>query len=136
MKREILFRGKVSGKRLNKGEWIEGDLVHQLDYYVKPCDKYFILNKYDTNDYEIGEPIQVDPATVGQFTGLTDKNGVKIFEGDILKTYTQTVQIIWSENGYTLLALADDNFPYWLGREFSAFEVIGNIHDTKEEESE
>ena len=87
MEREILFRGKVSGKRLNKGEWIEGNLVHQLDYYGKPCDKYFILNKYDTNDYEIGEPIQVIPATVGQFTGLTDKNKIpqKVFEGDIVE---------------------------------------------------
>ena len=110
MDREILFRGKVSGKRLNKGEWIEGNLVHQLDYYGKPCDKYFILNKYDTNDYEIGEPIQVDPATVGAFTDLYDGtkweelsqqekdrwlkkhsveewNGRRIFEGDIVKTH-------------------------------------------------
>jgi uncharacterized phage protein (TIGR01671 family) len=134
MDREILFRGK----RLNNGEWVCGNLI-QMDSegsqsFIFPFYKY--ASSLTCGQIVSMFMVAVDPATVGQFTGLTDKNGVKIFEGDILKTYTQTVQIIWSENGYTLLALADDNFPYWLGREFSAFEVIGNIHDTKEEESE
>ena len=147
MKREILFRGKVSGKRLNKGEWIEGDLVHQLDYYVKPCDKYFILNKYDTNDYEIGEPIQVDPATVGQFTGLTDKNGVKIFEGDKLyceARLDKAEMYVVFEEGQFRMVLCDKFKEYETGRgyyDINCFQktVIGNIHDTPDlakEESE
>ena len=149
MDREILFRGKVSGKRLNKGEWIEGNLVHQLDFYGKPCDKYFILNKYDTNDYEIGEPIQVDPATVGQFTGLCDKNGKKIFEGDVVGCWD-----IYHENyakGEVIKKITGEwlFYPYLQhGRFWSLFsndigecpvEVIGNIHDTPDlakEESE
>ena len=129
MKREILFRGKVSGKRLNKGEWIEGDLVHQLDYYVKPCDKHFILNKYDTNDYEVGEPIQVDPATVGQFTGLTDLNGVKIFEGDVV-ICTFCIIEDWESTEEITVDMSDFSTISAL-HQAEYLEVIGNIHETQ-----
>jgi uncharacterized phage protein (TIGR01671 family) len=69
--RDIVFRGK----RTDNGEWVCGDLTHSVYKLRDTC-----VGKYGS---EIGMH-QVDPATVSQYTGLTDKNGKRIFEGDLL----------------------------------------------------
>ena len=120
--REILFRGKRKGN----GEWVFGDLVHFPD-----------RTKIDT--HKNGQPwrgYDVDPDTVGQFTGLTDKNGKRIFEGDIVRNADG---YLFSAQYPFAVKFCDGNFcgdaggfVYISGEEFRYCEVIGSIHDNPE----
>ena len=75
LKRDIVFRGK----RVDNGQWVEGSLIGEDVIVGKIVD---FEEDYFTTEFWY----KVDPETVGQFTGITDKNELKIFEGDILET--------------------------------------------------
>ena len=126
----IIFRGK----RIDNGEWVEGSYCHaeKLD---RSGDEHFII-EYSAN----GSSHRVDPDTVGQYTGLKDKNGKRIFEGDILGSrydylYPDNVAVEvvkWFCNGWAIqegdrpptMLEEDEIMPY--------SEVIGNVYDNKE----
>lgn len=128
MKREILFRGK----RIDNGEWVYGSLVLVCDGETLkryPC--IVISYNHDTFDWH-----EVDPKTVGQFTGLTDKNGVKIFEGDIPDHYAMSGYVMFENGMFSMSNNANTQFcnckqPLAF-HNVKDMEVIGNIHDNPE----
>ena len=113
---EILFRGK----RVDNGEWTEG-------YFFKSWDKVFLLWGMTGDGPNMEE---VKPETVGQFTGLCDKNGKKIFEGDIVESPNGTQGFIEWQNAECafLVNIGDD----WQTMDDCPYEVIGNIYDNME----
>ena len=133
--REILFRGK----RTDNGEWIEGYYAKQSNHacFAHELKYQHFIFKDVCLDFNLGglQEFEIIPETVGQFTGLTDKNGVKIFEGDIVTGYFNHEKIVGyifyggdaqffiQRNGIYGIGL--DNSDCWL-------EVIGNIHDNPE----
>ena len=115
--REILFRGKQK----NNGLWVHGDLSYHRDgrVFIRCWERLEFDPAYSA--YE------VDPETVGQFTGLTDKNGKMIFEGDILEFRRGRTHIVNFEDG--AFVFTGTAIPV---RYADKFEVIGNIHDNPE----
>ena len=115
--REILFRGK----RLDNGEWIYGDVVqfptHGIVRIVEQEPSY--------------KDAEVDLDTVGQYTGLTDKNGKKIFEGDIFTDGISNYVVTFTNGAFTI-DYRPDFLAYFLVSGFADGDIIGNIHDNPE----
>lgn len=127
--RQILFRGK----RIDNDEWAEG-------YLFKIWNRTFLLWGM-TND--VPNMIEVKPETVGQYTGLTDKNGNRIFEGDIVRYETITrngyegIYKVVFENrngcGYFGIVHSDiETYVFCYSTPASQMEIIGDIYDNKE----
>lgn len=144
MTREILFRGK----RIDSGEWAEG-------YYVPIGEYHYILTgRLELVPYLGFEHFLVNPETVGRFSGLTDRNGTKIFEGDIIRWRDNTelsasgqiAEVCYGEyidadshfdDVYSLgfyIRFSDKNCVTisWLDEYKNYFDIIGNIYDSPE----
>jgi uncharacterized phage protein (TIGR01671 family) len=131
--REILFRGK----RIDNGEWVESDCIMQFEEH--PIKKCRVVQLWVNGEGWV----DVIPETLGQFTCLTDKNGKRIFEGDIVKREftlwhgetkktreTQIGVVVYSnrECGFQVEKKCNLRKP-WDG---DTIQVIGNIHDNPE----
>ena len=135
--REIKFRAK----RVDKDEFVYGDHLTGMGYkkgkhYILPLLSHYPSDCHSLDGYE------VIPDTIGQYTGLKDKNGKEIYEGDIIGCYHREIKhlIFYNEkqgrfmaafngdmeNDYTNLCGLDDS------RWNASKEVIGNIHDNPE----
>ena len=117
--REILFRGK----RLDNGEWVSGAYYLQREFYCEDNVKHCIITSDETLDFDIAlEYAEVDPDTIGQFTGYFDKYEKRIFEGHIL---------LIIRNGIKYVCAVKDirNLPdFMFGSSVESIEIVSDIY--------
>lgn len=133
--REIIFRGKNA----TDNNWVYGFFTNR---YVTSDTITMPPMEISTIVIESGEHIVIDHKTVGQYTGMKDKNGIRVFEGDIIITDNK-----WKNQGYSVVKYSDENTAFvlecqhsgeMLGEPFGMnyfsnnIEVIGNIYDNPE----
>ena len=125
MKREVLFRGK----RTDNGEWVYGYLIGNNVIVGEIVD---FDEEYFTTEFWY----KVDPETVGQFTGLTDKNGTKIFDGYIVIFYDDSEDeltngvVVFNADFCSFFVSMKEHEDVMLMAHWQ-YEAIGNIYDNK-----
>ena len=134
--REILFRGKA----MTTDRFVEGAYYHQMEFYGDECDEHYIISSKDVLEDNMTCCDEVFPETVGQYTGLTDKNGTKIFEGDIvvfnkkrnLPNYRIKPKVVFYDERNAQFTRFESPYATLQKNMMSECEVIGNIHDNPE----
>ena len=137
MNRELKFRGK----RIDNGEWVYGGYHKHIkrtprimgNDYVKEEDIVYLIIQSGFSDWNMPKPIdcfEVDPATVGQFTGLHDRDGKEIYEGDIAKY--SPINAYFNRNSVNVVEWGKRRGGFILNHKYaipSDCEVLGNIYD-------
>ena len=132
--REILFKAK----RIDDGTWVYGH--YQQRYGVNEEKEHLI---FWSNTFTSWEYVYIDPETLCQYTGLIDRNGAKIYEGDIIKTSKfgiddgeghnfsgfDTFSVKWCDGGF---GMENSRRAFYLRDDYCLYEVIGNIFDNPE----
>ena len=145
--REILFRGK----RIDNGEWVYGSFcMDAIEQFNGLCGVDGFIRLYDKAKGKM-QTYEVDRETVGQYTGLKDKNGKRIFEGDMIKPFVDEIDkmVVEFHRGQFLLCLyrergymaeygweEEGNYGCFEAERLSSYgddiEIIGNITDKPE----
>lgn len=116
---------KFKAKRLDNGEWVEGDLVHSITP-IRICSPNSVFT-------DIPVVHRVDPSTVCQFIGLKDCKGKEIFEHDLIHFvgHKPIGEVIWSEEDYAFMVASENEPLYWLSDvlEIGKIERISNKFD-------
>ena len=130
--KDILFRGLwVHGNK----EWIEGDLVRDSDGKPHIVDTKYAVYWGGESTFVCEDECEVLPETVGQYTGLTDKNGKKVFEGDIVEAYN----LLGESDGIGVVQWSDTFAGWYISKtkgmycaDIMSYKIIGNVFDNPE----
>lgn len=124
--------GLYRGKRRDTGEWVEGYLAgYDLICTEEPQDVRHATGEYYDQIAYVGF-VEVDPDTVGQFTGSPDKDGRRVFEGDIVSTGKERRVVRFRNGAFELLRRVSAVTMYDLVGTDVEYEIIGTIHDNPE----
>ena len=123
--RQIKFRG------LSNNTWVYGlpFYSHGLGYWKIVKSNGWFPSYNNLDEGEMNDFIDVDANTIGQFTGLTDKNGKEIYEGDILDYWGGKDPVVFKDGAFQIKSTEFDFFDIPVDADI---EVIGNIHQSKE----